>query len=134
MLKIARFLREYARRGSAPVRRLETRYHREGEDLDASVYALSDRQRRPGWVVLHGLTATGKEHPSLDRFCRALAATDAIVMVPDIPEWRDLRVATAAARVGLPAVNRRACPQGAAGPAAGHRPAPARRAGCPGSA
>ena len=101
MLKIARFLREYARRGGSPVRRLETRYHREGEDLDATVYALSDRRHRPGWVVLHGLTATGKEHPSLDRFCRALAATDAIVMVPDIPEWRDLRVATA---VSIPTI------------------------------
>ncbi len=96
MLKVTRFLREYFRRGSFAVTRTVQRYHREGEDLDAFVYALpGGRQRRPGWVVLHGLTVTGREHPSLDRFARSLAATDAVVMVPDIPEWRDLRVATA---------------------------------------
>jgi pimeloyl-ACP methyl ester carboxylesterase len=94
MFKITRFLREYFRRGSFPVVRTETRYHREGEDLDASVYSLPGKKRRPGWVVLHGLTGPGKDHPSLERFARALAATDAVVMTPDIPEWRNLRVAT----------------------------------------
>ncbi|MCA9738493.1 MAG: hypothetical protein KC645_12780, partial [Gemmatimonadetes bacterium] len=28
----------------------------------------------PGWVVLHGLTRPGRAHPSLLRFCRALAS------------------------------------------------------------
>jgi pimeloyl-ACP methyl ester carboxylesterase len=94
MLKISRFLREYFRRGSFPILRSESQYHREGADLAASIYTLPDQKRRPGWVVLHGLTAIGKDHPSLDRFCRAIAATNAVVMSPDIPEWRDLRVAT----------------------------------------
>ncbi|MEX2285426.1 MAG: hypothetical protein WEE89_23270 [Gemmatimonadota bacterium] len=94
MFKTTRFLREYFRRGSFPVVRTETRYHREGEDLDASVYSLPGKKRRPGWVVLHGLTAPGKDHPSLERFVRSLAATDAVVMTPDIPEWRNLRVAS----------------------------------------
>src|SRR5688500_20209756 len=93
MLRITRYLREYARSGATPVGRTNTSYQRDGERLDASLYALPGRHRRGGWVVLHGLTAVGREHPSLDRFARALAATDTLVMVPDIPEWRHLRIA-----------------------------------------
>jgi predicted esterase len=96
MLSVARFTREYFRPGAYPVTRAETQYERGGETLHASLYAVPHAGRAlPGWVVLHGLTATGREHPALDRFARALAATRSVVMVPDIPEWRALRVATA---------------------------------------
>jgi predicted esterase len=95
MLRSVRFLREYLHQGRYPVVRTETEYERAGERLQAALYALPRAGRAlPGWVVLHGLTVTGREHPSLDRFARALAATGAVVLVPDIPEWRDLRVAT----------------------------------------
>jgi pimeloyl-ACP methyl ester carboxylesterase len=47
--------------------------------------------------VLHGLTRPGRAHPSLQRFARAVANAGNIVMVPEIPEWRDLRVAPAVA-------------------------------------
>jgi dienelactone hydrolase len=50
----------------------------------------------PAWVLLHGLTYHGRGHPSLDRFARALAASGATVIVPEIPEWSALRVAPAA--------------------------------------
>ena len=33
----------------------------------------------PGWVVLHGLTYAGKDHPSLVPFARAVAASGAVV-------------------------------------------------------
>jgi pimeloyl-ACP methyl ester carboxylesterase len=91
----ARYLREYLKPGSYPVRAAETTYDRGGEALHATYFTLPAPQRSgAGWVVLHGLTATGREHPALVRFARALAATGAAVMVPDIPEWRQLRVAT----------------------------------------
>ena len=49
----------------------------------------------PGWVVLHGITRPGRLHPSLLRFARSVAATGAAVLVPDIPEWRALRLSPA---------------------------------------
>ncbi|MGH7468160.1 MAG: alpha/beta hydrolase [Longimicrobiales bacterium] len=102
MLPALRFAREYFRRGSYPVARTETGYDRGGERLSAALYAVPHPGRTlPGWVVLHGLTVTGREHPALDRFARALAATQCVVMVPDVPEWRDLRVATA---VSIPTI------------------------------
>jgi pimeloyl-ACP methyl ester carboxylesterase len=47
----------------------------------------------PGWVVLHGITRPGRAHPSLLRFCRALTSTGAAVLLPEIPEWRELQLA-----------------------------------------
>jgi dienelactone hydrolase len=47
----------------------------------------------PGWVVLHGITRTGRKHPNLVRFARALASSGAAVLVPEIPEWRELYLA-----------------------------------------
>ncbi|MGD2121725.1 MAG: hypothetical protein PVJ76_08270 [Gemmatimonadota bacterium] len=48
---------------------------------------------RPAWVVLHGVTRPGRHHPVLIRFQRALAGTGAVVLVPEIPEWRELYLA-----------------------------------------
>ena len=47
----------------------------------------------PGWVVLHGVTRPGRHHPTLLRFVRALAGTGATVLVPEVPEWRELYLA-----------------------------------------
>src|SRR5262245_10645385 len=93
MLSVLHFVREYKRPGSQPVQREETTYDRGGESLGASLYTLPGVRKRAGWVVLHGLTVPGRDHPSLEQFARALASTGCIVMVPDIPEWRALRVA-----------------------------------------
>lgn len=46
----------------------------------------------PGWVVLHGITRPGRHHPALGRFIRALAASGCVVAVPEVPEWRELRL------------------------------------------
>lgn len=74
--------------------REETTYHRDDDVLPATLYYPARRGGQlPGWVALHGLTYHGREHPSLDRFARALAASGAAVLVPDLPEWRALRVA-----------------------------------------
>ncbi|MFP4623430.1 MAG: hypothetical protein ACLFRX_04555 [Gemmatimonadota bacterium] len=91
-----RFLRAFLRPGGARVVREESRYERGGVSLPASLYRPAPAPVAaglPGWTALHGLTHTGREHPSLDRFARALAASGAAVLVPDLPEWRALRVA-----------------------------------------
>lgn len=87
-----RFLRQYLRPvpGAAPA--TEVHYRRGGDALPATLYRPADERRYPGWVVLHGLTRTGRAHPSLIRFARSVAAAGNVVYVPEIPEWRDLRV------------------------------------------
>jgi pimeloyl-ACP methyl ester carboxylesterase len=88
-----RFLQAYLRPGGAGVERVEIAYDRGGERLPASLYRPAGARRRlPGWVVLHGLTTTGREHVSLTRFAAALAASGSVVLVPDLPEWRRLSV------------------------------------------
>ena len=47
----------------------------------------------PGWVTLHGITRSGRKHPTLVRFVRALAASGAAVLVPEVPEWREMYLA-----------------------------------------
>jgi pimeloyl-ACP methyl ester carboxylesterase len=75
----------------------ELTYRRGPELLPARLYQGEGRDRpRPAWVLLHGLTYYGRAHPSLDRFARALAASGATVLVPEIPEWSRLRVAPTA--------------------------------------
>ncbi len=96
MPSLLRFFREYYRPDPAAVVAEDTTYDRDGVALPATVFRPArKRGALPGWVVLHGLTYTGREHPSLVRFVRAIAAAGNVVLVPDIPEWRALRVAPA---------------------------------------
>src|SRR5690554_6285655 len=97
MMRSASFLREYLRpaTGALDIRDLSVR--RAGEEHPATLYRPARaRGPLPAWVVLHGLTYSGRTHPSLVRFARAVAASGATVLVPDVPEWRSLRVAPAA--------------------------------------
>jgi pimeloyl-ACP methyl ester carboxylesterase len=88
-----RFLKQYLRPAADATVEAETVYHRGAEILPATVYRPSRGPRElPGWVVLHGLTRPGRAHPSLQHFARAVASAGNIVFVPEIPEWRDLRV------------------------------------------
>jgi dienelactone hydrolase len=88
-----RFIRQFLRPREGAVVREDTTYDRDSGSFPASIYRPSDpRGPLPGWVALHGLTYRGREHASLDRFARALAASGAAVLVPDVPEWRALRV------------------------------------------
>lgn len=91
-----RFLHQYLRPRPDAVTVAEVQYTRDATSLPARVYRPAGRRRAwPAWVVLHGLTRTGRQHPGLDRFARAYAAAGNLVYVPEIPEWRDLRVAPA---------------------------------------
>jgi dienelactone hydrolase len=96
MASTLRFLRQYTRPAPAAVAVSTAAYSRGTGRLPASVYRpAGSRRALPGWIVLHGLTRTGREHPSLVRFARSVAAAGSVVFVPEIPEWRELRVAPA---------------------------------------
>jgi dienelactone hydrolase len=58
----------------------------------ATLVRPEGRRPAPTWVVLHGMTRPGREHPQLVRFTHALAAAGVASIVPDVPEWRDLRL------------------------------------------
>jgi pimeloyl-ACP methyl ester carboxylesterase len=88
-----RFMRQYLRPVDGVTTRADVHYSRGAERLPATVYRPVGRDMRlPGWVVLHGLTHSGRSHPALTRFCRAVARAGNVVFVPEIPEWRALRV------------------------------------------
>ncbi|CAN5809163.1 hypothetical protein BH23GEM9_BH23GEM9_25480 [soil metagenome] len=95
MPSTVRFLRQYLRPTEGATTAIETGYSRDGMILPATVFRPRGRARLPGWVVLHGLTRTGRAHPSLVHFASAVASAGNIVLVPEIPEWRELRVAPA---------------------------------------
>jgi len=97
LLPVLKFLREHARPGTFGIESEETTYERDGAVLEATVYRPPGFRHGAAWVLLHGLTVPGRQHESLVRFAQALAATNALVFVPDIPEWRDLRLATGVA-------------------------------------
>lgn len=95
MASLSRFLLAYRQPASAGVVETEVRVDRGDAASEATLFRPSGRRRLPGWVVLHGLTHSGRHHVSLRRFVRAVAASGNTVLVPDIPEWRALHVAPA---------------------------------------
>lgn len=102
MVATLRFLRRYLRPDAAATTAEEVVYARGSDLLPGTVYRPAGTRRSlPAWTVLHGLTRTGREHPSLVRFARAVAGAGSIVFVPEIPEWRALRVD---ARVTVPTI------------------------------
>ncbi len=97
-----RFARSFTT-GWAPVVERDIHIERNGRRLPASLVLPRAVGRRadpggrrpvPAWVVLHGITRSGRNHPQLVRFARALAASGQAALVPDIPEWRDIRLST----------------------------------------
>ena len=80
----------------------EIEIERGGTSLPATfISPTSYRGALPGWIVLGGITRMGRFHPQLVRFAHALAASGAGVIVPEIPEWSDLRLAP---RITVPTV------------------------------
>lgn len=93
MLPTLRFLNRYLRPDPARTAEQEVAYARDGGTLPATLFRPAGvRRALPAWVVLHGLTRPGRAHPSLVRFARAVASAGHVVFVPEIPEWRELRV------------------------------------------
>ena len=80
--------------GAPGVRELEIRIERSDRTSPATLLLPGDAPRPvPGWVTLHGITRPGRKHPTLVRFVRALAASGAAVLVPEVPEWREMLLA-----------------------------------------
>src|SRR4051812_43066548 len=81
--------------GRADVVARETELDRGDRRVPATLYqpARTRRSGTPGWIMLHGVTVPGREHAQLVRFARSVAHTGAAVLVPEVPEWRALRLA-----------------------------------------
>ena len=72
------------------------------EAIAARRYRPASRNRPlPGWLLLHGVTRPGPDHPSIVRFAAALAGAGGDVLVPDIPAWRRLELDPAPAQSAL---------------------------------
>jgi len=91
--KALRFQRGW--NGAAPrVREMEVEIWVETAPVPATLYLPEKASSGlPGWVILHGITRPGRHHPTLLRFVRALAGSGAAVLVPEIREWTELRLA-----------------------------------------
>jgi pimeloyl-ACP methyl ester carboxylesterase len=91
-LRTARYARCWKR--GANVRTEETEVDRDGVRVPATLL-LPPRldPPLPGWIALGGVSCMGRHHPQLVRFAQALAASGAAVLIPEIPEWRELRLA-----------------------------------------
>lgn len=59
----------------------------------ATRYRPAGARPGPGWVLLHGITRTGRQHVSLVHLARSIAASGATVLVPEVPDWVALRLA-----------------------------------------
>ena len=76
----------------------ELHLDRDGLDVPATLLRpASSRAPLPAWIVLHGMTRPGRRHEQLRRFAGALVSSGAAAIIPDVPEWRDLRLAPGAA-------------------------------------
>jgi len=70
---------------------VETSLDRDGLTVPASVLRPEHAKGPlPGWVVLHGMTRPGRAHGQLQKFARALVSSGAVVILPEVPEWRAL--------------------------------------------
>ncbi len=96
--RTARFLQSYLRGGAGAFREEETAVTVAGEVREATLFLPDRPARAPGWVVLHGLTVPGRRHLAMTRFIRSLASSGAVVLVPDVPSWRSLKLDIGAAR------------------------------------
>ena len=67
---------------------------REGVAVPATVVRPEGPTRGlSAWVVMHGITRPGRAHTQLVRFTRAVASAGIASIVPEVPEWRELRLA-----------------------------------------
>ena len=99
-----RFARSFMT-GWSPVVEREIHIERGGRRLPASLLVPRGAARRaatgrrrpiPVWVVLHGITRSGRSHAYLTRFAKAVASTGHAALVPEIPEWREIELSTEA--------------------------------------
>ncbi len=91
-LRTARYVRSWKSGGD--VTSVEIDFARNGTSLPATVVKPREpRSPLDGWIALGGISRMGRQHPQLARFSSALAASGAVVVVPEVPEWRLLEMA-----------------------------------------
>ncbi|HSG49524.1 MAG TPA: hypothetical protein VLA43_17015 [Longimicrobiales bacterium] len=91
-LRTLRFARAWSR-GAGAMEVDEVELRGPHGRIPATRYRPPGTRPGPGWVLLHGLTRTGRQHVSLVHFARSIAASGATVLVPEVPEWVALRLA-----------------------------------------
>jgi pimeloyl-ACP methyl ester carboxylesterase len=92
MLRVCRFLHSFVRETVGRVESREISLEVNGAEVPASYIRPHGDHPLPGWIVLHGITVPGRDHPVLRRFAHALASTGAAVMIPEVPAWRRLEL------------------------------------------
>lgn len=92
MIRVARFLRGYLGHPPPGVVEEEIDLEQGGMTAPASYIRRRGSAPMPAWVVLHGMTVPGRHHEGLQRFAYALASSGAAVLIPEVPEWRQLRI------------------------------------------
>jgi pimeloyl-ACP methyl ester carboxylesterase len=91
VLRTVRYARSWT--AGADVRIQETEFVRDGVVLPATlVLPARPKGAVPGWIALGGISRMGRFHPQLVRFANALASSGAAVLIPEIPEWQNLKV------------------------------------------
>ncbi|MBM4184319.1 MAG: alpha/beta hydrolase [Gemmatimonadetes bacterium] len=91
-LRTARYVRSWKSGGDVTCEDVE--FDRSGITLPATVVKpRAPRAPLAGWIALGGISRMGRQHPQLVRFANALASSGAVVVVPEIPEWRRLEMA-----------------------------------------
>jgi len=95
VLRTARYAKSW--KAGADVDVQEVEIQRANQRVPATLIApRAPSPDQPGWVALGGISCMGRHHPQLVRFARALASSGAVVLVPEIPEWRRLELAPGA--------------------------------------
>lgn len=90
-LRTLRYARSW--KGSPEVESEEVILTREDRTIGGSLLRPANHDGvLPGWIAIGGVSRKGRFHPQLRRFAEALASTGAAVLVPEMPEWRELDV------------------------------------------
>ncbi|MQA92072.1 MAG: hypothetical protein GEU90_17910 [Gemmatimonas sp.] len=92
MPRVLRFLRSFVGHSVPHVDDRRVTLIVDDAEVPASYIRPPGRCPLPGWIVLHGITVPGREHPALKRFAYALASTGAAVLIPEVPAWRRLEL------------------------------------------
>lgn len=92
-LRTLRYVRSWLS-GRADVRARELVLDRNGTPVPATlVTPAAPKGPLPAWIVLHGITRPGRAHRQLVRFTHAVAEGGVAVLLPEVPEWRELDLA-----------------------------------------
>ena len=84
MLRAARFLHSYLRHPRGRLHHSEVGLEVDGSTVPATLLKPPIDRPLPGWIVLHGITVPGRHHPGMVRFASSLAASGALVLIPEV--------------------------------------------------